>query len=92
MDDAGSVGRLECVGHLREDAGDLADGHLTAGEARGQGFPVVVRHGDERLAGMVADLVNRRDVGMIERAGGARLPQQAGRGIGDHGPFPATGI
>ena len=32
--------------------------------------------------GVVADLVDRGDVWMIERAGGARLPQQAGRGFG----------
>ena len=92
MDDAGGVGRVERVGQLREDAGDLADRHLAVGEARRQGFALVVRHRDERLAGVVADLVDRRDVGMIERAGRARLPQQAGRGIGMHGPFPATGI
>ena len=50
-------------------------------DARGQGFARVVGHRDERLAGMVADLVHRRNVGMIQRAGRASLPQQAGRGV-----------
>ncbi len=81
MNDAGGVGRIQRVGQLREDAGDLPNRHLTVRDARGQGFARVVGHGDERLAGMVADLVHRRDVGMIERAGGARLAQQAGRGF-----------
>ena len=81
MDDAGGVGRIERVGQLRQDAGDLADRHLPVGEASRKGFPLVVRHRDERLAGMVADLVERRDVGMIQRAGGARLAQQASRGF-----------
>ena len=37
-----------------------------------------MRHRDERLTGVVADLVHRGDVGMIERTGGPRFAQQAG--------------
>jgi hypothetical protein len=79
MDDAGGVGRIERVGQLREDSRDLADKHLTVREASREGCTIVVRHGDERLAGMVADLVHGRDVRMIERAGGTRLAQQTNR-------------
>ena len=46
-----------------------------------------MRHRDERLAAVIADLVDRRDVWMIERAGGARLAQQAGRGFRTAGRF-----
>ena len=81
VDDAGGVCGVERVGHLRDDAGDLGHRQRPAGEASRQRFALVVRHRDERLAGVVADLVDRRDVGMIERAGGARLPQQAGSGF-----------
>ena len=81
MDDAGGVRRIQRVRQLHEDAGDLAYRHRTMCEARGQGFAGVVRHGDERLAGMVANLVDRRDVGMIERTRGACLPQQASSGL-----------
>ena len=88
----GGVGGVERVGHLRDDAGDLGDRQGPAGEASGERFSLVVRHRDERLAGVVADLVDRRDVRMIERAGGACLPQQAGRGVRTGRPFPAAGI
>ena len=85
MHDPGGVGRCERIGHLCDDAGDLDHRHLTAREASLERFSVVVRHRDERLTGVVADLVDRRDVWMIERAGGTRLPEQPGRA------FPASG-
>ena len=91
VDDACGVRGVERVGHLRDDAGDLGDWQRTAGEASREGFALVVRHRDERLAGVVADLVDRRDVRVIERAGGARLPQQAGRGFRTARPFQAAG-
>ena len=81
MDDARRVGRVEGVSGLSQNAGDLADGHAPASEPSGQRFAVIVRHRDERLASMVTDPVHGRDVGMIERTGGARLPKQAGRGV-----------
>jgi len=83
VDDASSVSRVESVRHLRDDAGDLVHWHAAASESCRQRLPprlpLVVRHRDERLAGMVADLVHRCDMGMIERTGGTRFPQQAGR-------------
>ena len=91
MDDAGGVCGVERVGHLRDDAGDLGHRQLPAGKASCEGFSLVVRHRDERLARVVADLVDRRDVGMIECAGGARLTQQAGSGVRMTGRVPATG-
>ena len=85
MHDPGGVGRCERIGHLRDDAGDLDHRHLPTGEAGLERFSVVVRHRDERLTGVVTDLVDRRDVWVIERAGGTRLPEQPGRA------FPASG-
>jgi hypothetical protein len=51
-----------------------------------------MRHGDERLAGVITDLVDRRDVWMIEGAGGARLPEQAGRGFRIAGRSPCRNL
>jgi hypothetical protein len=65
VNDAGGVGRIQRVGQLGENAGDLPNRHLTVRDTRRQGFACVVGHGDERLAGMVADLIHRGDVGMV---------------------------
>ena len=81
VDDAGGVSSGERIGHLCDEASDLGHRQRTAGKASGERFALVVRHRDERLAGVVADLVDRSDVRVIERAGRARLPQQAGRGV-----------
>ena len=83
MDDVGGMCGVQRVGHLRDDAGDLGHRQLTAGEASRESFSLVVRHRDERPAVVIADLVDRGDVRMIERTGRARLPQQAGRGVAD---------
>ena len=74
---AASSASATCVTH----PDDLGDWQGTVGEASSERFSLVVRHCDERLAGVVADLVNRGDVRVIERAGSACLPQQAGRGF-----------
>ena len=88
MHDPGGVRRCERIGHLRDDAGDLDHRQLPAGEASLERFSVVVRHRDERLTGVVANLVDRRDVWMIERAGGTRLAEQPGRAVATSGRFP----
>ena len=79
--DAGGVCGGERIGDLCDDASDLGHRQRSAGEASRQRLALVMRHRDERLAGVFADLVDRRDVRMIERAGRARLPQQAGRRV-----------
>ena len=81
MHDPGGVSSGERIGDLCDEASDLGHRQWSAGKASGQRFALVMRHRDERLAGEVADLVDRRDVRVIERAGRARLPQQAGRGV-----------
>ena len=81
VDDAGGVRGGERVGYLCDEAGDLGHRQRPAGEASGERLALVVRHRDERLAVVVADFVDRGDVRVIERAGGARLPQQAGGGV-----------
>jgi hypothetical protein len=79
MDNAGRVCRGEGVRDLRDDSGNFRDGHRPMCETIRNRLSVVIRHGDERLPGVLADLVNGGNVRMIERAGGARLSQQAGR-------------
>ena len=80
--DPGGVSSGERIGHLCDQASDLGHRQWSAGKASGERFALVMRHRDERLAGEVADLVDRSDVRVIERAGRARLPQQAGSGVG----------
>jgi hypothetical protein len=80
--DPGGVSSGERIGDLCEEASDLGHRQWSAGKASGQRFALVMRHRDERLAGEVADLVDRSDVRVIERAGRARLSQQAGSGVG----------
>src|SRR5260370_15592279 len=38
-------------------------------------------HGDERLAILLADVVDRADVGMVERGSGLRFALKAGQGL-----------
>ena len=76
MDDARPVRRVERVGDLRDQPRDLRDRQRPAGETCGERLAFVVRHRDERLVIRLADLVNRADVRVIERTGGAGLSHQ----------------
>src|SRR5215208_3124281 len=81
MDDAGVVGGLECVCHLRNDAGDLGNRDLPATDSGGEGLALVIRHRNERLPGVAADLVNGGDVRVVEGAGRTGFANQASRGV-----------
>ena len=81
MDNPRPVRRVEGVGDLRDNAGDLCDRQRTAGETRRERLAFAVRHDDERLAIRLVDLVDRADVGMIERTGGTGLADEPCRGL-----------
>ena len=76
MDDARPVRRVERVGDLRHQPRGLRDRQRPARETCGERLAFVIRHRDERLVIRLADLVDRADVRVIERAGGARLAHQ----------------
>jgi len=44
-------------------------------------------HGDERLAALLADVVNRADVGMVESRRGLRFTLKTGNSLGVFGYF-----
>jgi hypothetical protein len=81
MDDARPVGGIQGIGDLGDQPGDVDHRLRTAAKASGERLAVVIRHRDERLAGVIADFVDRGDVRVIERAGRTGLPQQAGSGV-----------
>ena len=46
-----------------------------------QRLPVQELHGDERLAVLLADFIDRADIGMIQCGGGLRLSLETGQGL-----------
>jgi hypothetical protein len=69
VDDVGGVRDRKPCGHLTQDTRDVPQWYRPPCER----FAFVVRHRDERLPVPFADLVNGRDVRVIERAGRLRL-------------------
>ena len=66
VNDSFSVGRVEGIGNLNGQRKNLAGFHGTASDAVLQGHAIQKLHGDEGLAVLLADIVNRTDVGMIQ--------------------------
>jgi len=52
-----------------------------------QSLAVQELHGDERLAALLADVVNRADVGMVESRRGLRFTLKTGNSLGVFGYF-----
>ena len=67
MDDALGVGRVQRVGDLDSSDSNASVSSGLPGDAMLQSFAIQELHGDERLAVLLADLVNRADIGMIQR-------------------------
>ena len=72
MDDAFGVGSVESIGNLDSDGEQRLQIHRTVADQVLQGVAVEELHGDERLAVLVADVVDGADIGMVE----------GGRGLG----------
>ena len=69
----GGVGRVQPVRDLNTQIEDFLDLQAAVLDVVLQGLPREQLHGDEMQAGVLADLVDGADVGMIERGGRARL-------------------
>jgi hypothetical protein len=67
MDDAGGVSGRECVGDLRSVLQCVRDSKCGAPDDVGERRAGDVFHRDEVLAAVPADVIDRDDVGMIER-------------------------
>jgi hypothetical protein len=76
MDHPGFVGSSERVGDLDPDGEQLAERQRTGGQAIAQCRPLEQLHGDEVLAVLLVDVVDRADARVVERRRRARLPAQ----------------
>jgi hypothetical protein len=56
----------------------VVDRHGTCTDQSGERFTVDVFHGDERTAALFADLVDRADVGMVQRGRRSRFAEDPG--------------
>ena len=74
MDDPLSVGLVERVRDLAAEAEDLVESERTLHEPLGQGLALEVLHDEELDAVLVADVVQRADVGVGKRRDGLRFP------------------
>ena len=86
MNDALGVRGLQRIRDLNGDMEETIEFHRLAGDDVLQRCAVQEFHGDERAPGVFANIVNRADVGMIQRRGRLRLtfePRQHLRVFGD---------
>ena len=77
MDDAVGVGRGKRRCQLTSDRPDLVDRHRAAAKPQREALALDEFHDDERAIALVENVVDGRDVRMIEPRGGARLAQDA---------------
>ena len=78
MDDAALMRVGQGVGDLRPVADDALRGQAIGGDERTERLPLDMLHDDEGLAFMLANLVDRADVGVVQGRGGAGFLEQAG--------------
>lgn len=77
MNDAGGVGGVESVGDFNASAEQHIGVERTAIDFVLQGDAVKKLHGNERLAIVIADFVDRADIGMVERGCGTGFTAEA---------------
>ena len=71
------MGAGEPLGRLPGDLVDQIQGQGPLPDPLVEGLPVEERHGEKRLAVPLVDLVDRADIGMVQRRRGLRLAQEA---------------
>ena len=82
MDDAGAVRLVERVGDLdRRSASACSSGSGTFLQPRCERLALEMLHDEKRGAVMLADVVERADMRMVERRDGARFAFEAGARI-----------
>ena len=77
MHDAFGMRRVERLGNLRPEIDDAIDLQRTAGDHLGQLLAVEHLHGKEGTSFVLADLVDRADIGMVQARNRARLVLKA---------------
>ena len=89
MDDAGGVGFGEALRELVDDIEEPAQREASPVQERPKGRALNPLHRDVRGRPVAPDLVDRQNVGVIERGGGARLELESPEAVrvrGDLGP------
>src|ERR1017187_2554940 len=77
MNDPLGVCRVQCIGNFNGDGNKNVRFQRTPSDAMLQCQPVQELHGDERLPIVLADLVDRADVGVVQGGSGACFPAEA---------------
>src|ERR1700722_8403061 len=83
MHDPFGVGSIECVCHFDGQGKKKVGSQGTPRNAMFERHPVEKLHGDESLA-ILADVVDRADVGMVERGRGVGFASKAGERLRVH--------
>src|SRR6266581_8509530 len=81
MNDPLGVRGIQCVGNLDSQVQQCFQFYRTRAYAMLQSYSIQKLHGNERLAVLLADVVNRADVRMIQRRSGLRFALKAGEGL-----------
>jgi hypothetical protein len=76
MDDATAVGRSKSIGHLNANLDDLWNSQRRGVHSGAKRLPVHEFHDDQRPAFVLAKIVDRANVGVIESRRGARFDAQ----------------
>ena len=77
MHDPLRMGRVQCIGNLDAERKQRVQLHRTIADDMFQRRAVQVLHDDERLAVLLADVVNGADIRMIERRRSPRLAAES---------------
>src|ERR1700674_2950816 len=81
VDNAFGVSRIQRVRNLDGERQNQLGFHRSASNTVLQRQPVQKLHGDVGLVAILGDVVNRADVGMVERGGGTSFTSEAFQGL-----------
>jgi len=70
VDDAFGVSRVQCIGNLDGHFEEMLQLHRAVPDVMLQRLTVEILHSDNGLTIFLADVINRADVGVVERRGG----------------------
>ena len=85
MNDTLAVGSIERIRDLGSQFQESFDSHRSAGYFFFQGLPFQVLHGNERLAFVLAKVIDHADIGMIECRSGTGFALKTFEGLGIFG-------
>ena len=82
VDDIRGMGGVQCVSDLDPEPQHRLESEWTGGESVLQRRALQILHGDERSSVLLADVVDRADVRMVERRCGPGFALKAAQGLG----------